>query len=100
MPALRLCSGRPASSRVTCCPARVDTLGGGSVICYVIPIACWLPVGWPQMRLWDIASRAARGGDLVAGRILALFAGWVVPTGLHLFMGLLRLMIAKPASGA
>jgi uncharacterized membrane protein len=72
-----------------------------SIVCYVLAIACWLPVVWLQMRLRDLAAEAARGGTVLSSRYWQVFRWWValgVPA-FFLFLALFWLMIAKPTLG-
>jgi uncharacterized membrane protein len=73
-----------------------------SIVCYVLAIACWLPVVWLQMRLRDLAAEAAREGTALPPRYWQLFRWWVVlgVPAFFLFLALFWLMIAKPALGA
>jgi uncharacterized membrane protein len=73
-----------------------------SIVCYVLAVACWLPVVWLQMRLRDEAAALARGGQPLSPRYWRLFAAWVllgIPA-FFLFMAIFWLMIAKPALGS
>jgi uncharacterized membrane protein len=72
-----------------------------SIVCYVLAIACWLPVVWLQMRLRDLAAEAAREGTGPPPRYWQLFRWWVVlgVPAFFLFLVLFWLMIAKPALG-
>ncbi len=73
-----------------------------SIACYMLAIACWLPVVWLQMRLRDLAAEAARGGTALPPRYWRFFRWWIalgVPA-FFLFLALFWLMVAKPGLGA
>jgi uncharacterized membrane protein len=66
---------------------------------YAVAIACWLPVVWIQLRLRDIARRAAGHAQELPRSWWRLFAVWVA-LGLFAFgafLAIFHLMVAKPA---
>jgi uncharacterized membrane protein len=70
-----------------------------SVHLYALAIACWLPVVWLQMRLRDLAARAAADGMPLPPAYWHAFRAWValgVPA-LFAFLAIFWLMVAKPA---
>lgn len=69
-----------------------------SLALYVITGLLWLPVVWIQLRLRDLAARAADLGEPLPARYQALFRVWVA-CGVPAFaavLGILWLMLAKP----
>ncbi len=70
-----------------------------STALYLLAGACWLPVVWIQIRLRDIAGRAAEGGTELPPEYWRYFRVWFV-LGMPAFLGLVvvfYLMVAKPA---
>jgi uncharacterized membrane protein len=70
-----------------------------SMILYAIAVACWLPVIWLQLRLRDIATRAARLDSPLPPRYWRLLLAWSL-LGVPAFVALVAvfyLMVAKPA---
>jgi uncharacterized membrane protein len=70
-----------------------------SVHLYALAIACWLPVLWLQVRLRDLAARAAHEGTPLPPAYWRAFKAWValgVPA-LFAFLAIFWLMVAKPA---
>lgn len=70
-----------------------------SVHLYALAIACWLPVVWLQIRLRDLAARAAADGTPLPPAYWWCFRAWValgVPA-LLAFLAIFWLMVAKPA---
>lgn len=70
-----------------------------SVHLYALAIACWLPVVWLQIRLRDLAARAAADGTTLPPAYWRCFRAWValgVPA-LLAFLAIFWLMVAKPA---
>ena len=66
---------------------------------YALAIACWLPVVWLQMRLRDLAARAAADGTPLPPAYWRAFRAWIalgVPA-LFAFLAIFWLMVAKPA---
>lgn len=72
----------------------------GSVLLYLLAGACWLPVVWIQMKMRDIAVRAAAEGDAELPaqywRYLTIWTLLGIPAFLAL-VGVFWLMVAKPA---
>lgn len=70
-----------------------------SVHLYALAIACWLPVVVLQIRLRDLAARAAADGTPLPPAYWRAFRWWValgVPA-LLAFLAIFWLMVAKPA---
>ena len=70
-----------------------------SLALYVLVGACWLPVVWIQIRLRDLAARAAAAGAPLPAEYRRLFAIWFA-LGWPAFAGVIAifaLMIWKPA---
>ena len=70
-----------------------------SIVLYLVASRCWLPVGWLQIRLRDIAIDAAeRGVELPPSYAshLGCWAALGVPA-LFSFLAIFYLMVAKPA---
>jgi uncharacterized membrane protein len=69
-----------------------------SVIGYAVAIACWLPVVWIQMRLRDLALRAAQSGEPLPRAWRRLFAAWVAlgVAAFVVFLAIFHWMVAKP----
>lgn len=70
-----------------------------SVHLYALAIACWLPVVVLQIRLRDLAARAAADGTPLPPAYWRAFRWWValgVPA-LFAFLAIFWLMVAKPA---
>jgi uncharacterized membrane protein len=70
-----------------------------SMILYGIAVACWLPVIWLQLRLRDIATRAARIDSALPRSYWRLLLAWAA-LGVPAFVALVAvfyLMVAKPA---
>lgn len=69
-----------------------------SLVAYVLAMACWLPVVWLQMRLRDLAAKAAREGTALPAPYWRYFMAWIalgIPA-FFLFLALFWFMIAKP----
>lgn len=70
-----------------------------SIVLYVLIGGCWLPVVWLQIRMRDLAMRAAaEGADLSS--LYFRFYRWWFALGWPAFIGVLivfYLMVAKPA---
>lgn len=66
---------------------------------YVVAGLFWLPVVWMQMRMRDLATAAALAGTALPAAYHRLFRIWFVFgfPGFGAVMGILWLMIAKPA---
>jgi uncharacterized membrane protein len=72
---------------------------GLSLILYVVTGLCWLPVVWIQIRLRDLAVKAAASGEPLPERYFRLFRFWFI-LGFPAFaavLGIVWLMVAKPA---
>jgi uncharacterized membrane protein len=70
-----------------------------SIVLYVLIGACWLPVVWLQIRMRDLAMRAAADGADLSSLYFRFYRGWFV-LGWPAFIGVLivfYLMVAKPA---
>lgn len=70
-----------------------------SVHLYALAIACWLPVVVLQIRLRDLAARAAADGTPLPPAYWRAFRWWIalgVPA-LFAFLAIFWLMVAKPA---
>ena len=66
---------------------------------YGLAVGCWLPVLWLQVRLRDIATRAAREGTELPDAYTRFFVCWValgIPA-FFAFLAIFWLMVAKPA---
>ena len=66
---------------------------------YLLALACWLPVGWLQLRLRDMLGAKLRGEAIDERRLQRMFRWWFA-LGWAAFSGLLIvfwLMVAKPA---
>ncbi len=71
----------------------------GSVILYFVAGACWLPVVWMQMRMRDMAMRAAALGDLELPALYWRYFSYWVLLGIPAFLSLVIvfwLMVARP----
>jgi uncharacterized membrane protein len=72
----------------------------GSVLLYLLAGACWLPVVWIQMKMCDMALRAAAAGEaeLPAAywRYLTIWTLLGIPAFLALVL-VFWLMVARPA---
>ncbi len=87
--AMALVAGLPLASRSIL----------GSLAPYALAGACWLPAVWLQLRMRDIARRAATEGDALPprfGRCFRVSAALGVPAFAALLI-VFWLMIAKPA---
>lgn len=70
-----------------------------ALILYVVVGAFWLPVVWIQVRLRDIARRAAQDGQPLPNRYDRLYRIWFA-FGFPAFfsvLGIVWLMVAKPS---
>jgi uncharacterized membrane protein len=70
-----------------------------SVALYVLVGACWLPVVWIQIRLRDLAGKAAASGTALSPDYRRLFGIWFA-LGWPAFAGVIAifvLMVWKPA---
>lgn len=71
----------------------------GSVILYLVAGVCWLPVVWMQMRMRDMALRAAAIGDVeLPARFWRYFSYWIL-LGIPAFVSLMFvfwLMVSRP----
>lgn len=66
---------------------------------FVLAALCWLPVVWLQVRLRDVAARAAAQGDELPRDYWDLLGWWTalgVPA-LLAFLAIFFLMVARPA---
>lgn len=73
----------------------------GSILLYVLAVACWLPVVWLQVRMRDLARRAAEEGMPLPPAFRRCFIAWFllgIPA-LFAFLAIFYLMVAKPAGG-
>ncbi len=71
----------------------------GSVILYVLAVACWLPVVWMQMRMRDMAMRAAATGDIELPALYWRYFSYWILLGIPAFLSLVIifwLMVARP----
>ena len=71
----------------------------GSLALYVLAGVCWLPVVWMQVRMRDMAARAAASNEPLPPRYWAYLRRWTA-LGVPAFLALVAvfwLMIAKPA---
>jgi len=69
-----------------------------SIVLYLVAGACWLPVLWLQMRMRDLAARAAAGGTPLPDAYRRYFRVWFA-LGVPAFVALVvvfYLMVAKP----
>ena len=69
-----------------------------SIVLYVLIGACWLPVVWLQIRMRNLAVRAAQEGSSLPALYLRCYRWWFA-LGWPAFIGVLTvfyLMIAKP----
>ncbi|HEX6832881.1 MAG TPA: DUF2269 domain-containing protein [Rudaea sp.] len=71
----------------------------GSIVLYLVALACWLPVVWLQMRMRDLACEAAAAGAPLPPAFRRCFVIWFVLgfPALFAFLGVFYLMVAKPA---
>ena len=70
-----------------------------SLVLYAVTGAFWLPVVWIQIRMHDLAGKAAAEGAPLPGAYYALFRVWFV-FGFPAFaavVGIFWLMLAKPS---
>jgi uncharacterized membrane protein len=70
-----------------------------SFILYGLALACWLPVVWLQIRLRDLARKAAQAGTELPPLYWRYFKIWVllgIPA-FFAFLAVFYLMVAKPA---
>jgi uncharacterized membrane protein len=70
-----------------------------SIALYLLVGACWLPVVWIQIRLRDLAAKAAAVGASLAPQYFSLFRVWFI-LGWPAFAGVIAifaLMLWKPA---
>lgn len=71
----------------------------GSVILYVLAVACWLPVVWMQMRMRYMAMRAAATGDIELPALYWRYFSYWILLGIPAFLSLVIifwLMVARP----
>lgn len=71
-----------------------------SLLLYVLVGCCWLPVVWLQMRMRDLARRAAADGGALPAAYHRCFRYWFL-LGWPAFAGVLGvfwLMVAKPSA--
>lgn len=66
---------------------------------YAFAIACWLPVVWLQVRLRDLAARAAAQGEPLSAAYWRCFRAWVALgfPAFFAFLAIFYLMTVKPA---
>jgi uncharacterized membrane protein len=72
-----------------------------SLALYVLTGACWLPVVWIQIRMRDLARKAAREGSALPAAYHRLYSHWFflgVPAFLAVIV-IVWLMTAKPVIG-
>jgi uncharacterized membrane protein len=70
-----------------------------SLVLYVIAGACWLPVVWIQIRMAEMAERAAAAGEPLPQRFSRYHALWTAlgwPAFIA-FIAIFFLMVVKPA---
>jgi len=70
-----------------------------SLVLYVIAGACWLPVVWIQIRMAELASRAAENGGELGPRFWRYHAVWTAlgwPAFIA-FIAIFFLMVVKPS---
>jgi uncharacterized membrane protein len=65
-----------------------------SIALFVVAGACWLPVVWMQMRMRDMAERAARDGAELPPPYWRYFRRWIAFAALVVVF---YLMVTKPA---
>jgi len=69
-----------------------------SIALYVLVGVCWLPVVWIQIRLRDLAAKAAAAGEKLPPQYFSLFRVWFI-LGWPAFAGvtaIFALMLWKP----
>jgi uncharacterized membrane protein len=72
---------------------------GWSFVLFALAGVCWLPVVWIQIRMRDLAQRAADRGEPLPQRYFDLLRVWTI-LGMPAFVALIIvfwLMIVKPA---
>ena len=70
-----------------------------SLVLYVIAGACWLPVVWIQIRMAEMAERAAAAGEALPARFWRYHKVWTAlgwPAFIA-FIAIFFLMVVKPA---
>lgn len=70
-----------------------------SAALYTIAVLCWLPVVWLQIRMRDLAARAAAAGEALPAEFWKLRRVWFglgVPA-LLAFLAIFYLMVVKPS---
>jgi uncharacterized membrane protein len=70
-----------------------------SLVLYAVAGACWLPVVWIQIRMAEMAERAARSGDPLPQRFWRYHRLWTAlgwPAFIA-FIAIFFLMVVKPA---
>lgn len=70
-----------------------------SLVLYAIAGACWLPVVWIQIRMAEMAERAARSGESLPPRFWRYHRVWTAlgwPAFIA-FIAIFFLMVVKPA---
>ena len=70
-----------------------------SIVLYVAAGACWLPVVWIQLRMAEMAERAAASGAALGPRFWRLHAVWTalgIPAFVA-FIAIFFLMVVKPS---
>ena len=79
--------------------AFLDDWIAGALVLYVVAGVFWLPVVWIQIRMRDLAAEAAKAGLPLPTLYHRLFRVWFAFgfPGFGAVMGILWLMIAKPA---
>jgi uncharacterized membrane protein len=69
-----------------------------TLVLYVLAVVCWLPVVWLQIRMRDMAQRAAAGGAPLPRLYTRYFRLWTA-LGVPAFIAMVAifyLMVAKP----
>lgn len=69
-----------------------------SIVLYVVAGACWLPVVWLQIRMAEMAERAAARGEPLPARYRRYSAAWTLlgwPAFIA-FIAIFYLMVVKP----
>jgi uncharacterized membrane protein len=70
-----------------------------AIALYAIAVACWIPVVVLQLRMRDLARRAAAAGAPLPDAFRGLLRAWIALGGVAFvaFVAIFHLMVAKPA---
>ena len=71
----------------------------GSLWLFALTVACWLPVGWLQIRMRDLARRAVARNEALPPQYQRCLWAWIA-LGCPAFVAMVAifyLMVAKPA---